>query len=106
MPLIPLASVLGLVRKRATGQSEEDVILVVENESGARAALIVDTIRDQAQVVIKSIEKNYRQMPGVSAATILGDGSVSLILDIPALVANALGRIDTRPSDVRTEIAA
>jgi two-component system chemotaxis sensor kinase CheA len=82
------------------------VILVVENESGARAALIVEDIRDQAQVVIKSIEKNYRQMAGVSAATILGDGSVSLILDVPALVANALGRIDTRPSDVRTGLAA
>ncbi|GAA3669441.1 chemotaxis protein CheA [Acetobacter lovaniensis] len=106
MPLIPLASELGLDGYKAGGPSEEDVILVVENESGARAALIVEDIRDQAQVVIKSIEKNYRQMSGVSAATILGDGSVSLILDVPALVANALGRIDTRPSDVRTGLAA
>ena len=106
MPLIPLASELGLGGCRSGGLSEEDVILVVENESGARAALIVEDIRDQAQVVIKSIEKNYRQMSGVSAATILGDGSVSLILDVPALVANALGRIDTRPSDVRTGLAA
>ncbi|MDE7547800.1 chemotaxis protein CheA [Acetobacter fabarum] len=106
MPLIPLASELGLGGYNAGGPSEEDVILVVENESGARAALIVEDIRDQAQVVIKSIEKNYRQMSGVSAATILGDGSVSLILDVPALVANALGRIDTRPSDVRTGLAA
>ncbi|WP_415613382.1 chemotaxis protein CheA, partial [Leuconostoc pseudomesenteroides] len=107
MPLIPLASELGLGGYGTSrGLSEDDVILVVENESGARAALIVEDIRDQAQVVIKSIEKNYRQMPGVSAATILGDGSVSLILDVPALVANALGRIDTRPSDVRTGIAA
>ncbi|NHO56508.1 chemotaxis protein CheA [Acetobacter lambici] len=107
MPLIPLASELGLGGYGTSrGLSEDDVILVVENESGARAALIVEDIRDQAQVVIKSIEKNYRQMPGVSAATILGDGSVSLILDVPALVANALGRIDTRPSAVRTGIAA
>lgn len=106
MPLIPLASELGLGGYGSGGLSEDDVILVVENESGARAALIVEDIRDQAQVVIKSIEKNYRQMPGVSAATILGDGSVSLILDVPALVANALGRIDTRPSDVRTGLAA
>ncbi|OUJ12215.1 chemotaxis protein CheA [Acetobacter okinawensis] len=106
MPLIPLASELGLGGYGSGGLSEEDVILVVENESGARAALIVEDIRDQAQVVIKSIEKNYRQMSGVSAATILGDGSVSLILDVPALVANALGRIDTRPSDVRTGLAA
>lgn len=106
MPLIPLASELGLGGGGTASLSEEDVILVVENESGARAALIVEDIRDQAQVVIKSIEKNYRQMAGVSAATILGDGSVSLILDVPALVANALGRIDTRPSDVRTGLAA
>ena len=104
MPLIPLGAELGLSDSPVT--PAEAVILIVENESGARVALVVDKICDQAQVVIKSIEKNYRQIPGVSAATILGDGSVSLILDVPALIASAVRGLDTRPPNARTGLAA
>jgi two-component system chemotaxis sensor kinase CheA len=46
----------------------------------------VDDILGQRQVVIKSLEANYRRVPGVAAATILGDGRVALILDVPAIV--------------------
>ncbi|MBB2197448.1 chemotaxis protein CheA [Gluconacetobacter sp. 1c LMG 22058] len=106
MPLIPLATVLKLSNSSTPDSLDASVILVVENESGARAALIVDEIRDQTQVVIKSIESNYRQIFGVSAATILGDGSVSLILDVSALVASAIGHIDIKPSNIRAELAA
>ncbi|MOA66599.1 Chemotaxis protein CheA [compost metagenome] len=60
--------------------------MIVETEAGSRAALLVDAINGQRQVVIKSLETHYRQVDGVSAATILGDGSVALILDIDALV--------------------
>jgi two-component system chemotaxis sensor kinase CheA len=49
--------------------------------------LLVDTIQDQRQVVIKSLETNYGRVPGVAAATILGDGRIALILDIDAVVA-------------------
>ncbi|WP_242402327.1 chemotaxis protein CheA [Komagataeibacter kakiaceti] len=104
MPLVPLGSRLGL--STSEEPSEDAVILIVENESGMRVALVVDKICDQAQVVIKSIEKNYRQIPGVSAATILGDGSVSLILDVPALIASAIRNIDTRPANARSGLAA
>ncbi len=63
------------------------ITLLIENEGCARAALLVDAIQGQRQVVIKSLEANYRRVPGVAAATILGDGRVALILDVDAIVA-------------------
>ena len=67
------------------------VVLLIEGEGGARAALLVDAIQGQRQVVIKSLEANYRQVAGVAAATILGDGRVALILDIDTIVAVSRG---------------
>jgi two-component system, chemotaxis family, sensor kinase CheA len=104
MPLVPLGKELGLSDSEEA--PDDALLLVVENESGARAALIVDKVQDQAQVVIKSIEKNYRQIAGVSAATILGDGSVSLILDVPGLIASVIKRIDTKAPAIRAGLAA
>ena len=60
--------------------------LLVEGEGGQRAALMVDAIQGQRQVVIKSLEANYRPVPGIAAATILGDGRVALILDVDAVM--------------------
>jgi two-component system chemotaxis sensor kinase CheA len=65
------------------------VALLVESEGGARSALLVDAIQGQRQVVIKSLEANYRHVPGIAAATILGDGRVALILDVDAVVASS-----------------
>ena len=62
------------------------VTLLVESESGRRAALVVDAIQGQRQVVIKSLEANYRQVHSIAAATIMGDGRVALILDVDALI--------------------
>ena len=59
--------------------------MVVEGE-GRRVGLFVDDLLGQQQVVIKSLETNYRRVEGVSGATILGDGSVALILDIPGII--------------------
>ena len=53
---------------------------------GARVALMVDELLGQQQVVIKNLESNYRRVPNVSGATILGDGKVALILDTSGLV--------------------
>ncbi len=61
------------------------LIVVVEAE-GRRIGLFVDDLLGQQQVVIKSLEANYRRVEGVSGATILGDGSVALIMDIPGLI--------------------
>ncbi|AOM39479.1 chemotaxis protein CheA [Xenorhabdus hominickii] len=60
-------------------------IAVIVQSAGRRYALLVDKLVGQHQVVVKNIESNYRKVPGISAATIMGDGSVALIVDIPAL---------------------
>jgi two-component system chemotaxis sensor kinase CheA len=60
------------------------IVVVVEAEDG-KAALFVDELLGQHQVVIKSLEDNYRKVPGVSGATIMGDGRVALILDVTAV---------------------
>ena len=61
------------------------IMIVVEAEGG-RIALLVDDLIGQHQVVVKNLEANYRKVPGVSGATILGDGRVALILDVSWLV--------------------
>lgn len=64
-------------------------IMVVIDADGNKAALVVDALLGQHQVVIKSLEANYRRVPGISGATIMGDGQVALILDAPAIAALA-----------------
>jgi chemotaxis signal transduction protein len=54
----------------------------------SQCALVVDAVHDQRQVVIKGLESNYGAIPGVSAATVLGDGQIALILDADALTSN------------------
>jgi two-component system chemotaxis sensor kinase CheA len=66
------------------------VLIVVETESAGRAALLVDAICDQRQVVIKSLDTHYRSVEGVAGATILGDGRVALIVDVDSLVSRSL----------------
>lgn len=89
-PLVDVGLVMGF--RDVSLVPSDGVAVVVETESGARAALLFDAIQGQRQVVIKSLETNYRQVEGVAAATILGDGRVALILDVDAIVANARRR--------------
>ncbi|MCF8709865.1 chemotaxis protein CheA [Rhizorhapis sp. SPR117] len=70
----------------------EAVLIVVESETAGHSVLMVDAIKDQRQVVIKSLETNFQQIDGVAGATILGDGRVALILDVESVVASELGR--------------
>ncbi len=60
-------------------------LLVILEAEGRRVAVLVDELTGQQQVVIKSLEQNYRKIEGISGATILGDGQVALILDVPGL---------------------
>jgi two-component system, chemotaxis family, sensor kinase CheA len=83
VPIVRLHEVFG-VKPRAA-QLHEGLIMVVEGE-GRRVGLFVDELLGQQQVVIKSLETNFRRVDGVSGATILGDGAVALILDIPGLI--------------------
>ena len=61
-------------------------VLVLIEAEGKKSALFVDRLVGQQQVVIKSLETNYKKIPGVSGATIMGDGSVALIIDVPAII--------------------
>ena len=98
IPVIDLAVALGFRDEPLpTGSG---VAVLVETESGSKAAFLVDAIQGQRQVVIKSIEANYQKVQGISSATILGDGRVALILDIDNLVANAKKRPDPQ-ADMR-----
>jgi len=85
VPLVDVGAVLGW--RREAPDPCDGVCLLVESEGGGRAALLVDAIQGQRQVVIKSLEANYQQVPGIAAATILGDGRVALILDVDAVIA-------------------
>ena len=79
VPVIDLGLHLGFRSEPFT--NDEFVVLLIETEDEKRAALVVDSILDQRQVVIKGLETNYGNIPGISAATILGDGSIALIVD-------------------------
>ncbi|HEX8788065.1 MAG TPA: chemotaxis protein CheA [Telluria sp.] len=83
LPLIPLYQMFG-VTPRITDPSEG--ILVILETEGRKAALFVDELVGQQQVVVKNLEANYRKVAGISGATILGDGGVALILDVAALL--------------------
>jgi two-component system chemotaxis sensor kinase CheA len=96
VPLVDVGVSLGYRYDPAPASNA--VALLIEGEGGGRAALQVDAIQGQRQVVIKSLEANYRHVPGVAAATILGDGRVALILDIDAIV--AASRMDGSLADI------
>ena len=85
VPVIDVGRELGYRHEECDPQTS--VALLVETEAGRRCALLVDTIVDQRQVVIKSLTANYRNVPGIAAATILGDGRVALIVDVDAFIA-------------------
>jgi len=87
LPVLPLGEVLGAAGALPI---EEGVLVVVEN-AGRRAALAVDALLGQQQVVVKNLETNFRRVPGLAGATILGSGTVGLILDVEALVQRAGG---------------
>jgi two-component system chemotaxis sensor kinase CheA len=83
LPLIPLYQMFNIT-PNCTDPSEG--ILVILETEGRKAALFVDELVGQQQVVVKNLESNYRKVAGISGATILGDGGVALILDVAALV--------------------
>lgn len=82
LPLLDLQQIFGIT---CDSQTPTEGITVILQSAGCRYALLVDQLIGQHQVVVKNLELNYRKVPGISAATILGDGSVALILDVVAL---------------------
>jgi len=88
LPVIALSELFGIA---SAAQSLERGIIVILEAEGGKVALFVDELVGQHQVVIKSLETNYRKVAFVSGATIMGDGRVALILDVAALVRVASG---------------
>ena len=86
MPVIGLERIFEVPR---FDLEKSSTIMVVVEADGNRVALLVDELLGQHQVVVKNLESNYRKVPNVSGATILGDGRVALILDIGGLVRRA-----------------
>jgi two-component system chemotaxis sensor kinase CheA len=83
VPIIRLYDVFNIVPDST--RIDESLLVVVESD-GDKVGILVDDLDAQQQVVIKSLEQNYQRIEGVSGATILGDGTVALILDIPGLI--------------------
>jgi len=81
LPLLSVRSALGV----GGSQDGEQMVVVVDTDGDDRIGLLVDELIGQRQVVLKSLETNYRSVPGISGATILSDGHAALILDVPAL---------------------
>ncbi|WP_439598648.1 chemotaxis protein CheA [Falsiroseomonas sp.] len=95
IPLLPLH------RHFAVPEAEADpargIVVIVETDHAGQIGLLVDDLVGQQQVVVKSLEANYGRVEGIGGATILGDGRVALILDIPGLGLGQAGATATRP---------
>ena len=78
----------------ATSRASCRVVVVQNGET--TIGLVVDQLIGMQEVVLKSLEKNFRAIPGLSGASILGDGRVSLILDVDALITMAAGEMEPR----------
>jgi two-component system chemotaxis sensor kinase CheA len=89
LPIIRLYDLFGI---EPDSRDITDGLLVVLEADGRRVAMLVDELLAQQQVVIKSLETNFKQVPGLAGATIHGDGTVALILDVPGLVRTFLER--------------
>jgi two-component system chemotaxis sensor kinase CheA len=83
LPVVKLCDQFGV---EPDSRSAEDGLLVVIEADGKRAGVLVDDLLAQQQVVIKSLESNFKAVPGIAGATILGDGTVALIIDVPGLI--------------------
>lgn len=83
LPLIPLHQLFNI--EPTFTDPSQGLVVIVESD-GKRAALFIDDLIGQQQIVVKNLESNYRKVAGISGATILGDGGVSLIIDVAALL--------------------
>jgi two-component system chemotaxis sensor kinase CheA len=92
LPIIRLHDLFGI---EPDSRDITEGLLVVLEAYGRRVAMFVDELLAQRQVVVKSLETNFKQVPGLAGATIHGDGTVALILDVPGLITTFLERQST-----------
>jgi two-component system, chemotaxis family, sensor kinase CheA len=86
LPVVKLYEQFGI---EPDSRNAEDGLLVVVDADGTRVGLLVDDLLAQQQVVIKSLESNFKPVRGLAGATILGDGAIALIIDVPGLIQSA-----------------
>ncbi|BAJ00149.1 chemotaxis protein CheA [Shewanella violacea] len=86
---LPVIKVYQEFRHTSDAKEIKDGLVMVVDSNNEKIGLLVDELLSQQQVVIKSLEDNYNRVPGVSGATILGDGTVALIIDVTGLVSMA-----------------
>ena len=101
LPILRLYQIFDLQPR--TSVLSEGLIVVVEGD-GKKVGLFVEELLGQQQVVIKSLETNFKKVEGISGATILGDGTVALILDIPGLI--SLARRETHAKPISHDTSA
>jgi two-component system chemotaxis sensor kinase CheA len=89
LPVVKLCDQFGV---EPDSRNATDGLLVVVEADGKRAGVLVDDLLAQQQVVIKSLESNFKSVPGIAGATILGDGTVALIIDVPDFIRDAVKR--------------
>ncbi|WCL48903.1 chemotaxis protein CheA [Leptospira sp. GIMC2001] len=82
LPIYRLNRIIGLAEK----SNSEDLPVVIVNYKSRKLGFIVDDLIGKHETVIKSLAKNFRNVPGLTGATIMGDGTIILVLDIPGLV--------------------
>lgn len=100
VPLFDLGVALGY--RGPVEDFDGSVVLLIAQEDNSRVALVIDSIQDQRQVVIKGLDDSFHRAPGIAAATILGDGQIALILDPSDLVANA-AQVRSSPPSPQTQ---
>lgn len=96
VPVIPIYQLFDLP---ADTKDVNNALLVVVEADGQKVGLMVDDLLAQQQVVIKSLKDNYQQVEGISGATILGDGSVAMIIDVPGMIEMAIERAQEKQNE-------
>lgn len=103
---IPIVKLCDVFNVKPMFDNMEDGLLVVVEAEGKKVALLVDDLLGQQQVVIKSLETNFKSIEGISGATILGDGTVALILDVSGLITISKQKSKMLRKKVTTSVAA
>ena len=101
---IPIVKLCDVFNVKPLHDNMEDGLLVVVEAEGKKVALLVDDLLGQQQVVIKSLETNFKSVEGISGATILGDGTVALILDVTGLI--SISKKNAKNLKTATSVAA
>ena len=103
---IPIVKLCDIFNVKPLHENIEDGLLVVVEAEGKKVALLVDDLLGQQQVVIKSLETNFKSVEGISGATILGDGTVALILDVSGLISISKKNASKNKNTAATSFAA